>query len=215
MKSIFVVSLVALLVSACANPINLKTASQYAEGCRGFQAQNEWWKARRACGRAAINFKLGGAQDQVIAFHLYEYGRTSGAICDYVEAQRGFDEAMKLDQGTGRPIYLMSLLAMTRLSSAQEKFAEAVGHYEKFWLETSKAFGEKADSKALAEKTDPIAIAEIYEEQADIYRHVGNSALSKAHKDRAQELRAANPNKNKTSTDIDYIPYGKFCDQKS
>ena len=174
----------------------------YAEGCHGFQAQNEWWKARRACGRAVVNARLGGASDQAIAVLWYEYGRTSGAICDYAEAQRGLDEAMKLDQAAGGPVY-MSLLEMARLNSAQEKFSEAASYYEKFWT---------AVPKDLAEKQDPIGSAEVLEEQAEAYHRVGKSALSETQKDRAQELRAANPNK---TSNTDHTPYGKFCDQKS
>jgi tetratricopeptide (TPR) repeat protein len=202
MKSIFIASLLAFLVSACTNPINLKTASMYAEGCRGFQAQNEWWKARRACGRAAVNAKLGGAPNQTIAILWYEYGRTSGAICDYAEAQRGFDEAMKLDQATGGPVY-MSLLEMARLNSAQGKFIEAANYYEKFWL---------AVPKNLAEKEDPVGSAEALEEQAEAYRQIGNTALSQSTKDLAQKLRAANPNK---QSKTDHTPYGKYCGQQS
>lgn len=202
MKSIFLASMLALLVSACANPVNLKTASMYAQGCRGFQVQNEWWKARRACGRAAVNAKLGGASDPAIAMLWYEYGRSSGAICDYAEAQRGLDEAMKLDQNTGGPVY-MSLLELARLSAAQGKFAEAATYYEKFWL---------AVPKDLAEKEDPIGSAEALEEQAEAYRQVGNAALSKSTKDRAQQLRSANPGK---PSNTDHTPYGKFCDQHS
>ena len=202
MKSIFMASLVAFLVSACANPINLKTASMYAKGCREFQAQNEWWKARRACGRAAINAKLGGAPDQTIAVLWYEYGRTSGVICDYAEAQKGLDEALKLDQATGGPAY-MSLLEIARLNFAQGKFAKAASYYEKFWL---------AIPKNLAEKEDPIGSAEVLEEQAEAYRKIGNITLSKAQEARARELRATNPNK---TSNTDHTPYGKFCDQKS
>ena len=202
MKIAFTASLLALLVSACANPINLKTASMYADGCRGFQAQNEWWKARRACGRAAVNATLGKAPDQAIAVLWYEYGRTSGAICDYAEAQRGLEEALKLDQATGGPVH-MSLLEMARLNSAQGKFSEAASYYEKFWL---------AVPKDLAERKDPIGSAEVLEEQAEAYRQVGNIALSKSKKDRAQELRTATPNK---PSNTDHTPYGKFCDQQS
>lgn len=202
MKSIFIASLVAVLASGCANPINLKTASNYAKECRGFQAQNEWWKARRACGRAAINAKLGGAPDQALAMLWYEYGRTSGAICDYAEAQRGLEEAMKFDQASGGPVY-MSLLEIARLNSAQGKLSEAASYYEKFWL---------AVPKDLAEKEDPIGSAEALEEQAEAYKQVGNAALSKSKKDRAQELRNANPNK---QSNTDHTPYGKFCDQQS
>lgn len=202
MKKILLALIAASLLSSCANPINRKTAAIYADRCRGFQAQNEWWKARQACGRAATNAKLGGAPEGTLAVLWYEYGRTSGAICDYVEAQKGLEEAMKLDQATGGPVY-MSLLEMARLSSAQGRFTEAASYYSKFW---------SAIPKELAERDDPIGSAEALEEQAEAYKQIGDASSSKRAKDQASALRAANPNK---PSNTDRTPYGKFCSQKS
>ena len=200
MKKYFIL-LIPLLISACANPINLKTASMYAEGCRNFKEQNEWWKARRACGRTAVNAELGGAPDGTVAIYWYEYGRTSGAICDYVEAQKGLEKAIKLDEATGGPVY-MSLIEMAKLKSVQGQFNEALDYYKK----------GLTIIQDIAEKEDPVGLAEILEEQAEIYRQLGNIALSKEQKERAQKLRTANPDKESRT---DHTPYGKFCHQKS
>ena len=202
MKLAFVTSLLALLLSACANPINLKTASIYANNCRELQAQNEWWKARQACGRAAVNGKVGGAPDKSMAVLWYEYGRSAGAICEYGEAQKVLDEALRLDQASGGPVY-MSLLELARLNAAQSKHAEAAGYYERFFA---------AVPMDVAEQGDPIALAEALEEQADAYPQIGKADAAKAKADRAKELRAANPDK---TSNTDHTPYGKFCDQKS
>ena len=50
------------------------------------------------CGRALTNAILGHAPDKNLATLYYEYGRTSGAICDYKEAQRGLEAALELDK---------------------------------------------------------------------------------------------------------------------
>lgn len=202
MKLAIVTSLSALLLSACANPINVKTASIYANDCRQLQAQNEWGKARKACGRAATNGKLGNMPDQSMAVLWYEYGRTSGAICEYADAQKALDEALRLDQAARGPVY-MSLLELARLSAAQGKYTEAAGYYERFF---------SAVPMDEAERGDPIGLAEVIEEQAEAYRQIGNAEAAKAKADRAKALRAANPGK---TSNTDHTPYGKFCDQKS
>ena len=200
MKKYFIL-LIPFLISACANPINRHTAIEYSRGCRALQAQNEWWKARMACGRALTNAKLGRASDNELAIYWYEYGRTSGAICDYVEAQKGLEEAIKLDEATGGPLH-MSLIEMAKLKSAQRQFGEALDYYKR----------GVAIMQNRAEKEDPLGLAKIFEEQAEIYRQLGNTALSKEFEERAQKLRRDNPDK-KSRTD--HTPYGKFCHQKS
>jgi hypothetical protein len=79
-KTTAVLIISAVMLASCANPINLSTAQRYAQGCLEFQHQGEWWKARQACGRAAVNAELGGANPQAVAGLWYEYGRTSGVI---------------------------------------------------------------------------------------------------------------------------------------
>jgi len=192
----------AILLAGCASSINLYTASTYAKGCHGWQAQDEWWKARKACGRAVVNAQLGGAPENSLAVLWYEYGRTSGAICDYTEAQRGLDEALKLDQKTGGPVY-MSLLEMARLNMAQGKYADAAAYYEKFW---------QAVPMQKAESNDPTGMAEVLDEQAEAYRHIGKNNLANKQTARALQLRAANLGKR---SNTDRTPYGQFCYQKS
>ena len=96
----------------------------------------------------------------------------------------------------------MTFLEMAKLKSVQGQFNEALDYYKK----------GLAIIQDLAEKEDPIGLAEILEEQAEIYRQLGNIALSKEQKERAQKLRTAHPDK-KSRTD--HTPYGKFCHQKS
>ena len=201
MKKYFIL-LIPFLISACANPINRYTATRYAEGCYDFQQHNEWWKARRACGRAAMNAQLGGVPDRTVAVLWYEYGRASGVICDYVEAQKGLEIAIKLYQAIEGPVH-QPFLEMAKLRIAQGQFAEAIGYYDKVW---------QTLPSGIAEEQDPIGLAEVLEEQAEIYLQLGNPTLSKEPKERAQKLRTTNPNK---TSRLSHTPYGKFCHQKS
>lgn len=191
-----------LLISGCASELNLRNAGLYAQGCQGFQAQNEWWKARRACGRAAVNAKLGGAPDSAVAALWYEYGRTSGVICEYVEAKRGLEEALKLDQSSNGPIF-KDHIELARLHLDQNKYQEASHYYQ---------LGITTIPKEQAINEDPIGYAEILEEYAKALKNNGDETSSSKLTTQANELRATNPGK---KSNTDRTPYGKFCDQKS
>lgn len=193
---------VALLSAGCANPINLRTASHYANACQAFEAQNEWWKARMNCGRAAINADLGHAPDKSRALLWYEYGRASGAICDYAEAKRGLETALDLDEKAGGP-YFMSLLELARLHLDQGKAKEAAAYFARF---------EKAVPEESGAKVDPSGYADILEEYARASEASGDASLAGTLRQRSTRLRTANPNK---TSNTDRTPYGKYCDQKS
>lgn len=191
-----------LFATGCANPINLRTASRYAEACQGFQAQNEWWKARMNCGRAATNADLGRATARTRAVLWYEYGRTSGAICDYVEARRGLNTAVKLDEESGGPAF-MSFLELARLELDQGNFKESAAHFARF---------DAAVPRGTAEKEDPVGYADVLEEYARAAEGSGNGPLASSLRQRSKQLRSANPGK---SSNTDRTPYGKYCHQKS
>lgn len=198
---LFIVFVAAFLLAACAAPINMKKAAIYAEGCFGFQAQDEWWKSRRACARAITNAELARADDRTLALLWYEYGRSSGVICDYGEATRGLEKALQLDRATGGPVF-MSLMEMARLAMAQAQWEEAVKHYEQLWPLLPEQAAE----------ADPLGMADALEEEAQAYRQLGREVEAETRKTRASQLRAQNPGK---TSNTDITPYGQFCDQDS
>lgn len=191
-----------ILAGGCANPVNLRTAERYADACGTFLLQKEWWKARLNCGRAALNADLGHASPQVRAELWYEYGRASGAICDYAEAKRGLDTALKLDEDTGGPTF-MSLLELARLELDQGHFKESAAYFARF---------EAAIPAATVEKEDPIGYADSLDEYARAVEGAGNGSAAFDLRQRSRKLRNANPGK---SSNTDRTPYGKYCDQKS
>ena len=202
MKNVTTLLVVSFLMAGCANPINMRTAARYADACQALQTQNEWWKARMNCGRAATNAELGHAPARTRAVLWYEYGRASGAICDYVEARRGLNTAIKLDEESGGPAF-MSFLELARLELDQGNFKDSVAFYSRF---------ESSVPKDTAEKNDPIGYADVLEEYARAAEGSGNGALSSSLRQRSAQLRSANPGK---SSNTDRTPYGKYCHQKS
>jgi tetratricopeptide (TPR) repeat protein len=205
MKHLALFLAAALLAAGCAQDLSPRGAAEYAEyarSCDGWQAQNQWWKAQQNCSRAALNADLGGAPEQTRAALWYEYGRTSGAICDYVEAKRGLDTALELDGKSGGPIFA-TLLELARLHLDQGKFKEASGYFQRF---------ESAVPKDRALKADPVGYAETLEEFATAAERSGEPQRAKDLRSRAQELRTANPSR---SSRTERTPYGKYCHQRS
>ncbi|HSH98907.1 MAG: tetratricopeptide repeat protein [Methylophilaceae bacterium] len=201
MKSTSLFIATALTLVSCANPINLKTAQNYAQGCMGFQHQGEWWKARQACGRAAINAELGGAEPQAITGLWYEYGRTSGVICDYTEAKKSLEKALESDKESNGPI-IMDYFELARLHFDQKLFKEASTYYQSGVAATSK--------ETIAQ--DPIGYAEVLDEYGEALKQIGDAANSEKIIAQSKQLRSSNPT-GKSLTKR--TPYGKFCDQKS
>ncbi len=202
---VLVAMLLLTMISGCvgfAHELNLRNAERYAQSCRGWQGQHEWWKARWNCSRAVVNATLGRAPDNAIAALWYEYGRTSGAICDYKEAKRGLDEAPKLDERANGPAFI-TLLELARLNYEQGQFQEAYVYYER---------AEKALPMDRATREDAIGYAEMLEEYALSANRLDNAAKGRMLLNRAKDLRQANTDK---TFHTDRTPYGKFCDQKS
>lgn len=201
MKSTALVIATALSLASCANPINLRTAQNYAHGCIGFQHQGEWWKARQACGRAAINAELGGAEPQAIAGLWYEYGRTSGVICDYQEAKKALEKSLESDKANNGPI-IMDYFELARLHFDQKLFKDASIYFQSGIATTPK--------ETIAQ--DPIGYADVLDEYAETLKQIGDAANSEKNIAEAKQLRSSNPNAKSLTK---RTPYGKFCDQKS
>ena len=201
MKLTFLLISIGLGLVSCANPVNLNTAQRYAQGCVEFQHQGEWWKARQACGRAAINAELGGASPLAVAALWYENGRTSGVICDYSEAQKSLEKSLEMDKANSGPI-IMDYFELARLSFDQRLFKEASGYYQA---------GIAATAKELIAQ-DPIGYANILEEYGEALKQTGEMENSKKFIAEAAQLRISNPTAHAITK---RTPYGKFCDQKS
>lgn len=200
-KTTAVLMMSALMLVSCANPINLNTAQRYAQGCLEFQHQGEWWKARQACGRAAVNAELGGANPQAIAVLWYEYGRASGVICDYPEAKKALEKSLELDKANNGAV-IMDYFELARLHFDQKLFKEASTYYRA---------GVAATPKELMAQ-DPIGYADVLGEYSEALKQIGDVESSEKVISEARELRSSNPNANSLTK---RTPYGKFCDQKS
>lgn len=200
MKWLFVVVAGLIILAGCANPINRHTAGKYNQAAYAAMKSGDWFGARMYFGRAIQNAKVGGVDTKSMAVLWYEYGRSSGVICDWVEAERGLDEAYKLDSETQGPVY-MSLYERGRMHYDRKQYTKAVEYFARTNAEFDKA-------RFNFDTADPLGYADYLEEYSDALEKTGNVNDAKKHRDRAVELRNTFPGK---EAHTEKTPYGTQC----
>lgn len=197
-NDILAVALLALLATACTNPINLRTASNYSSAGYAAMAAGDWAKARMNFGRAVQNAEIGRADPKAIGALWYEYGRASGVICDWPEAERGLNKSLELDSQSGGPAY-MSLYELGRMNYDRKQYAEAVGYFARVKTEFDRM---QADSR------DPVSYAEYLDEYAGALEQTANASEAAPLRSRAAELRRTFPGQ---AGRTEKTPYGTQC----
>ncbi len=124
MKQNLIVFVFSILLISCANPINLHTARKYEMTGRNAMNTGDWEKAAINYSRAWGNAKMGGADTRDISRLRYEYGRASGVICRWEEAELALNEAFDLDSKSNGPRW-MPLVELSRMSIAQIDYPKA------------------------------------------------------------------------------------------
>lgn len=189
---------ISILSAGCVNPINAKTSTNYAHAANTASNSGDWATARKYLSRAIVNAQLGGASPAQLAVLNYEYGRASGVVCEFTDAEKALMLAYDLDKQAGGPSYL-SLVELSRLNLDQKKFPEAVSYFERALPEL-----EAKGASSLA----PIAFADILDEYSTSLDFSGRTALAQEVAARAIKIRNENPGK---SSKTDRTPYGTKC----
>lgn len=199
MTRIFVITVAALALAACANPINQKTAVNYANAAENARMSGDWVKARMYYGRAAVNAQMGRMPPRTIAIMWYEYGLASGVICDWAEAEAGLTKAYDLDKINDGPA-LLSLVQLARMNFDAQRYVEAVVYFDRALPEL--------EEQSIGTQ-DPIGYADFLDEYATALDKVGRPADAKKHRRQSTRIRAAFPNQKAFAEDI---PYGTRCE---
>ena len=112
------------------NPINAKTSTNYAQAAHAAVNSGDGVTARKNWSKALLNAQLGGASPAQLAVLNNEYGRASGVVCEFADAEKALTTAYDLDKRAGGPTYL-SLVELARLNLDQNKFPEAATYFER------------------------------------------------------------------------------------
>lgn len=197
---LFSISFLLIVCSGCVNAINQHTGRDYFQSGVEWRNQDNWFNARMAFGRAVANAEWGGDRDEVKSVYLYEYGRASGVICDWPEAERGLKMALELDQKTGGPDQ-MALAELARMYHAKGDAAVSLNYFELAM--------QRYDDLQI-ETHDAIGYARMLEEYAEVLRLNNETARASQASVRAAEIHKVFPGRDAGHVST---PYGEFCEQ--
>lgn len=192
--------LVGALLTACANPINLKTAERYYVTGRDAEFSGDYATARERYARALLNARLGHADPATISMLTYNLGRMEGYIGKCDEAQKLLMDALAQEEQITGPesgITTMRLFELARLNYDQKNYQEAQGYYKR---------GIPAGEKLGVTESDPIGLANAIDEYADALEKGGEHPAASEARQKAQVLRTANP-----SRKADFVPERYKC----
>lgn len=182
----------------CANPINLYTAKQYDIAAYDSIERGEWKQARMYYSRAWGNAQMGGADIRDISRLRYEYGRASGVVCEWEEAETALNEAYEMDIKSNGP-YWMPVVELERMFIAKKDFQKANTYFEKLM---------PILNEVGAETGDPLAYADVLDEYALVLEKIGKPEEANKHLKRAKQLKDTFPGR-ESRTEI--TPYGTQC----
>lgn len=189
---------------SCKNDsVNLLIAAQnyYSDGQQKIK-EGKWLNARMAFERAWKNADIENADDSKTAIYAYEYGRASGAICDWPESEKGLLKAIELDKKTKGPIH-MSFVEIARMYNAKGNLIESDKYF---------SLAKERLDEIQADTLDPIGYADFLRTYSEVLIKLERKSEADDLINREQEIR--NMFKGKKS-DHETTPYGEHCDQKS
>ena len=187
-----------MALAACAVPLERYEAGRYADAAIAARSAGNYALARSNWAKAIAHAQLGAGRTRELAIAYYEYGRSSGIICDWDEANRGLQRSLELDRSVNGPVH-MSLIELARMNLDR-------GHYE-----AARGYFEQANDlyEAMsAETRDPIGYAQFLDEYSLALDRTGAHDKAAPFRARAQQLRATFP---KGESHSERTPYGTQC----
>lgn len=190
-----------ILLSACAG-INRSKSDFYAARAAADLQQGTWATAQADYGRALILARQSGAGKNHLAALHYQFGRTSGVICEYRLAYGHLLRAQQLDEQTGGPVH-MDLTELAWLHLDKGDYTRAA-HY--FDLALPLYIELNLDAR------DPIGLADALIEYALALEKTGRAEQARKAKGKALALMRAHP---QTASQTERTPYYTECSNES
>lgn len=117
----------ALLLAACANPLNEATASRYSAQCASAEAAGNFALAEEACYRAVRNADWGNLSAELKSQHLYNFARIERRLAKFSEAERLLKESLAIEEPLSGPTSLKVGRRLVELSvnlAAQKRWID-------------------------------------------------------------------------------------------
>ena len=192
-------SLLLLFASGCASYVNKHSANiQMNAGYEAIEA-GDWYAAKENFGRAVRNGELANANQRDLSVAYYEYGRSSGVVCDWEGAEFGLKKSLELDRKHSGAKYF-PLIELGRMYLDREDYDEALVYFS----EVAPLFEEMN-----ADTIDPLGFADFLDEYAEVIEKSDFDGQEDQYKARAAELRRTFPSGEARS---ERTPYGSACE---
>ncbi|MDR1969652.1 MAG: hypothetical protein LBQ32_13345 [Burkholderiaceae bacterium] len=185
-----------IALSSCA--INERTAHRYANAGEAASQRGDWTAAREHWRRAVINAKLAHMNNRALAVAHYEYGRASGVVCEWTEAEFGLKEAYRLDAAGGGPAY-MAAYELGRMYYDRKQYGNAADQFARVKVDFDRL---QADTK------DPVGYADFLDEYAIALEQTGKAREAQPLRARSSELRKVFSGR---AARTEKTPYGTQC----
>ena len=189
--------ILSLISASCANPLNVRTADRYFQQGKHLSSQGNWSEARVAYGRALTNVAWGNLPERSKALYSFNFGRASGVICDWENAEKYLEQAYNIYAKT-EPQLHYELIELAQMNDARGNYTKASEYYSKTIIEVEK---HNLDKKS------PMAHVDTLTRYASVESKLGNNKQSLLLKQKADLIIKNNPGKSIPAG----TPYGKFC----
>jgi tetratricopeptide (TPR) repeat protein len=176
-------------------------ARRYAAKAEAARDAGNWREERLNLKLAITNAEIAGEPPGPMSGLNYEYGRASGVLCDWAEAEKGLKNALGIQKGNSAPVGIISstLIELGRMHFDQRHFSVAAQYFsEAYPLAQEAGFETK----------DPLGVARFLDEYATALEQTQKDAEARPLRTRALELRNKFPDE-KAKTDR--TPYGTQC----
>jgi tetratricopeptide (TPR) repeat protein len=200
-----------LVVVGCVNKSARSAQDDYVEVYRyAYMALQEgkWITYKRLMRTVIDKSTASGAPPEKRAIYWYEYGRASGVVCDWEEAEFALTVANNLDAKTGGPAH-ESLNELGRINVVRKQYEKAVDYFTRGF----KAFAQYHEKNPEKKIQNQLGNARIIEDFAYALEQTGGQPSDvKRLRDSAMEIRKQFNGENGVYEDV--TPYGTQCNPR-
>lgn len=126
----------ALLVAACANPLNQATSERYSQTCSEAEHNHQLEVAEQACYRALVNVDWGNLGEAQKSQKMYDLARVKRSLRKFDEAEKLFKDALAIEEKLipssnkkiGRRLAELAIVYMQ-----QKRFEEGLSYVERLF----------------------------------------------------------------------------------
>lgn len=167
--------------------------------------KGEWLTYKKLMQTVIDRATASGVPPEKRAIYWYEYGRASGVVCDWEDAEFALTVANNIDTKTGGPVS-MSFNELGRMNVARKQYKKAVDYF----MRSSEVLAQRNEKSPEKKVLPQLGDARIFEDFALALEQTGGAADDvKRLRNGATEIR-----KQLTARDgviEDVTPYGSQC----